>query len=108
MVGGSVAFDLSQCTGEAQIVTINCGGQNFQTFLRTLGRIPKTKLAQWASENGHLRRTGFVFLDRNPVTFAAVLEYYRFCRAGLCPCMLPSECREEAAGRSGDVSRARA
>jgi hypothetical protein len=77
---GSMTFDLSLCAGETQVVTINCGGTNFQTFLKTLRRIPKTKLAQLSAEGGHLRKTGFVFFDRNPVAFAAVLEYYRLCR----------------------------
>jgi hypothetical protein len=76
MMKGSMVFDLADGVGNDQVVTINCGGKIFQTFLRTMRRIPKTRLWRISNE-AFFQDTKYVFLDRNPKCFDAVLEYHR-------------------------------
>lgn len=73
-------LDTSKATGDDTIVTIDCGGKIFKTFLRTLRKIPKTRLCRMADANGDLAKSEFLFLDRNPDCFAAILEYHRYVR----------------------------
>ena len=78
--GGAYAFDVQtqvKSIGEEDIITIDCGGQLFRTFLRTLQRMPKTRMAKFAAPDGPLSETKFLFLDRNPTAFAAILEFHR-------------------------------
>jgi hypothetical protein len=73
---------------EDAIVTIDCGGTIFRTFLRTLRRIPKTRMFRMAEPNGELAKSKFLFLDRNPDVFGAILEYHRHARVYLCSSFL--------------------
>eukprot|EP00286_Rhodomonas_abbreviata_P021305 CAMPEP_0181311894 /NCGR_PEP_ID=MMETSP1101-20121128/13396_1 /TAXON_ID=46948 /ORGANISM="Rhodomonas abbreviata, Strain Caron Lab Isolate" /LENGTH=609 /DNA_ID=CAMNT_0023418687 /DNA_START=165 /DNA_END=1991 /DNA_ORIENTATION=+ len=67
---------------DEMIVTIDCGGKIHRAYVRTLRRLPRTRLCRMVSEKGNggcgeLLKTGFLFLDRHPKCFAAVLNYYR-------------------------------
>ena len=64
--------------GPDKIVTIDCGGILFRTFARTLQKIPKSRLCKLAEEGSPLMQSGYIFFDRNPVVFAAIMEYYRW------------------------------
>ena len=75
----TMLFDVSKAQGDDSIVTVDCGGKIFKTFLRTLRRIPKTRLCRMADKKGELANSKFLFLDRNPECFAAILEYHRLC-----------------------------
>jgi len=67
--------------GPDKIVTIDCGGIIFRTFARTLQKIPKSRLCKLADEGSPLMLSGYIFFDRNPVVFAAIMEYYRWIAA---------------------------
>ena len=67
--------------GPDKIVTIDCGGIIFRTFARTLQKIPKSRLCKLADEGSPLMQSGYIFFDRNPVVFAAIMEYYRWTAA---------------------------
>jgi len=69
--------------GPDKIVTIDCGGIIFRTFARTLQKIPKSRLCKLAEEGSPLMQSGYIFFDRNPVVFAAIMEYYRWIPAVL-------------------------
>ncbi len=69
-------------------VSLNVGGTVFCTYAETLSRFPSTLLGtMFASspegpgttrrDDGMLRCDEVVFFDRNPVAFAAILEWYR-------------------------------
>lgn len=59
------------------IVTIDCGGKVHKTYVKTLRRLPRTRLWRMVNTNGELLKNGFLFLDRHPKCFAAILNYYR-------------------------------
>ena len=61
----------TQADGTRQIVTIDCGGFTHRTFIGTLRRKQYTRLWFLSAEGSELRRTGTIFLDRNPVVFTA-------------------------------------
>ena len=74
--------------GPDKIVTIDCGGILFRTFARTLQKIPKSRLCKLAEEGSPLMQSGYIFFDRNPVVFAAIMEYYRWIAAVVVPVCL--------------------
>ena len=74
--------------GPDKIVTIDCGGIIFRTFARTLQKIPKSRLCKLAEEGSPLMQSGYIFFDRNPVIFAAIMEYYRWIAAVVVPVCL--------------------
>ncbi|CAH1801946.1 unnamed protein product [Owenia fusiformis] len=60
-------------------ITIDVGGVRFTTLRSTLENIPKTKLAdltRYKTKNYDAGANEF-FFDRNPLIFAAILEFYR-------------------------------
>jgi hypothetical protein len=63
--------------GRDKIVTIDCGGIVFRTFALTLQKIPKSRLSNLVDSESPLMQTGYIFFDRNPIIFAAILEYFR-------------------------------
>jgi hypothetical protein len=74
--------------GPDKIVTIDCGGIIFRTFARTLQKIPKSRLCKLAEEGSPLMQSGYIFFDRNPIVFAAIMEYYRWIAAVVVPVCL--------------------
>jgi hypothetical protein len=63
--------------GRDKIVTIDCGGIIFRTFAWTLHKIPKSRLSNLVDSESPMMQTGYIFFDRNPIIFAAILEYFR-------------------------------
>jgi hypothetical protein len=63
--------------GRDKIVTIDCGGIIFRTFAWTLQKFPKSRLSNLVDSESPMMQTGYIFFDRNPITFAAILEYFR-------------------------------
>jgi len=63
--------------GRDKIVTIDCGGIIFRTFAWTLQKIPKSRLSNLVDSDSPMMQTGYIFFDRNPIIFAAILEYFR-------------------------------
>jgi hypothetical protein len=69
-------------------VSLNVGGTVFCTYAETLARFPSTLLGTMFAcsgesegmtrrDDGKLRCDEMAFFDRNPVVFAAILEWYR-------------------------------
>uniref|UniRef100_A0A6U4XG69 EF-hand domain-containing protein n=1 Tax=Hemiselmis andersenii TaxID=464988 RepID=A0A6U4XG69_HEMAN len=73
-----------------RVVSIDCGGKVFKTFLRTLHKHPGTLLYEMSTEGGELWEDGALFIDRNAVAFSAVLDFYRTDRL-LQPVSIPDE-----------------
>ena len=63
------------------IITIDVGGKKFKTRVSTFSCHSNTTLGRmfsedWFFSNG-TQEDGSIFLDRNPIVFSAILEYYR-------------------------------
>ena len=57
-------------------VVLNVGGVRHETFLDTLLSVPRSKLAKMV-DKALIRGGGEYFFDRNPLVFAAILNYHR-------------------------------
>jgi hypothetical protein len=94
----SLCFDpneLTERSGDQKIITVDCGGVIYRTFLCTLRRHKYTRLWYLTNDNCRLPQTGFMFLDRNPVIFGAILNYYRCDRLAMPPGVTFEEWNEE-------------
>lgn len=59
-------------------ITINVGGTRFETYRTTLKLLPESRLAQMTPTNSDFDSTRMeYFFDRDPVSFSAILNYYR-------------------------------
>lgn len=59
-------------------VIINVGGTRFETYRSTLRLLPETRLAQLSPTNSDFDSSRVeYFFDRDPASFAAILNYYR-------------------------------
>lgn len=58
-------------------VEINVGGIRYETQIRVLRRYQHTLLSDETFPGGQLHDMGYLFLDRDPMTFTSVLNYYR-------------------------------
>lgn len=70
-------------------VILNVGGRRFETYVQTLTRLPESLLGvMFAERNKTIRRAdsnGEYFFDRDPDTFAVILNYYRVGKITLPP-----------------------
>ena len=59
-------------------IIINVGGTRFETYRSTLRLLPETRLAQLSPTNSDFDPIRIeYFFDRDPVSFSAILNYYR-------------------------------
>lgn len=59
-------------------IMINVGGTHFETYRSTLRLLPETRLAQLSPTNSDFDPIRIeYFFDRDPVSFSAILNYYR-------------------------------
>lgn len=72
----SIERTAAQLTGKR--IVINVGGTRFETYRSTLRLLPESRLAQLSPTNSDFDSTRVeYFFDRDPSSFAAILNYYR-------------------------------